>query len=63
MAMSKCHKELEVRFTYIQTTNCSKGRVVRAPVGHDVTLESELSLEDLVEGAVVLARPRRVELV
>ena len=37
--------------------------MVRAPVGHDVALEAELALEQLVQRPVVLARPRRVHLV
>ena len=49
--------------TYVKTSNRGEGRVVGTPIGHDVALEAELALEQLVQRPVVLARPRRVDLV
>ena len=56
------HAETRTR-THIQPGDGSEGGVVRTPVGHDVALEAELALEDLVQGAIIFARPCRVELV
>ncbi len=49
--MRRCAQDM-----YVETGDRGKGGPLRDPVGHDEPLESELSLEDLVEGTVVLAR-------
>ena len=34
--------------TYVKTSNRGEGRVVGTPIGHDVALETELALEDVI---------------
>ena len=41
--------------THVEASDGGEGGVVRTPVGHDVALEADLALEDLVDRSVVLA--------
>ena len=64
--MSLMHSQTEPhrgRSAYIETSNRSEGGVVAAPVRHNVALESELALENLIQGAIVLTSPGGVHLV